>query len=81
MDPNREVNEAAQGNPLATKVYDAFHGAIEDAKAKVGTGVLFDLHGMVSSFSVESFLTYLWLAVSQSRPVGNWLRVTIKQTG
>ena len=45
LDPNREVNEAAQGNAEAVQAYETFHGFIETASEAVGRGVLFDLHG------------------------------------
>ena len=45
MDPNRDIEEAAQGDPLAEMVYNQFHQSVEDAKAKVGRGILIDVHG------------------------------------
>jgi hypothetical protein len=49
LDVNREVVEAAQGNPLAIAAYDAFHQACADARnaviAQWGSGFYLDLHG------------------------------------
>lgn len=45
LDPNREKDEAAQGESKAIKAYEEFHAKIEEAKAKVKVGILFDLHG------------------------------------
>jgi len=47
LDPNRPVDEAAQGNKLATKAYDAYHGSIEHAKKTFDgkPGLLLDFHG------------------------------------
>ena len=49
LDVNREIVEAAQGNPLAEAAYLAFHQAIAEARAAVlaqwGFGFYFDLHG------------------------------------
>ena len=48
MDPNREINQAAQGDPLAIEAYNEFHGSIEAAISSIaGRGILFDLHGQV----------------------------------
>ena len=48
MDPNREINEAAQGDELAIDAYNTFHGYISAAiEAVGGRGILFDLHGQV----------------------------------
>jgi len=35
------------GNRLAEEAWRDFHGFIEEAKATVGTGILFDMHGQV----------------------------------
>jgi len=47
LDPNREVNEAAQGNEKALKAYNAFHGSIEHAQKTFNgkPGFLLDFHG------------------------------------
>lgn len=49
LDPNREVNEAAQGNPDAIKAWKLYHSLIEQARAAVvrqhGFAFLIDLHG------------------------------------
>ncbi|CAD5125004.1 DgyrCDS13244 [Dimorphilus gyrociliatus] len=46
MDPNREVNEATFGDPLATQVYNDFHNFINQAKNAIsGDGLLIDMHG------------------------------------
>ncbi|MCB1077637.1 MAG: N-formylglutamate amidohydrolase, partial [Verrucomicrobiae bacterium] len=49
VDCNREIAEAAQGNPAAEALWRAFHRSISEAcevvREKWGTGVYFDLHG------------------------------------
>jgi hypothetical protein len=49
LDPNREVEEAAQENPIAAKAWAEYHGAIEQAcEAAVrqhGVAFFIDLHG------------------------------------
>ncbi len=49
VDCNREVDEAAQGDPAATQAYADFHGFITRASAAVakasGAGLYIDLHG------------------------------------
>ena len=47
LDPNREINEAAQGNELAMQAFDEFHGFITQAKNEIQRGIVFDLHGQV----------------------------------
>jgi hypothetical protein len=49
LDANRELEEAAQGDPLAIRAWHEYHLFIEAAKAKVeadwGAGFYFDIHG------------------------------------
>lgn len=49
LDVNREIVEAAQGDPLATAAYQSFHQACTDARNTVtsqwGVGMYLDLHG------------------------------------
>ncbi len=49
LDPNREIEEAAQGNPYAELAWHEYHGYIDDAKAIVtedhGAGLYLDVHG------------------------------------
>lgn len=49
LDPNREIKEAAQGNPLAERAWREFHasikGALAAAVAKHGFAFLVDIHG------------------------------------
>ncbi|MDP3069460.1 MAG: N-formylglutamate amidohydrolase [Opitutaceae bacterium] len=49
LDPNREIEEAAQGDPLAQKAWRDFHAAIQGALAAAvarhGFAFLIDLHG------------------------------------
>lgn len=49
LDPNREIVEAAQGDPIAELAWNEFHGFISQARATVavhhGSGLLFDMHG------------------------------------
>ena len=49
LDPNREIEEAAQGNPYAEWAWGEFHGFIEAAAETVaqqyGRGFYVDLHG------------------------------------
>jgi len=47
LDPNREIEEAAQGDEQAINAYEAYHGSIENAKENFGgkPGLLLDFHG------------------------------------
>jgi hypothetical protein len=49
LDPNREIVEAAQGNPAAERAWWEYHTFIEEARKKVeeasGEGLYVDLHG------------------------------------
>lgn len=49
LDANREIVEAAQGNPQAELAWHEFHGLIQAAKdssvARYGTALLIDVHG------------------------------------
>jgi len=65
LDANREVGEAADGDPNATMAWEAYHAGLEAAReevsARFGGGLLLDLHG--HGHSVERFeLGYLLTA-------------------
>ncbi len=48
LDPNREVEEAAQDNPFAEHAWTEYHGWIERARSRVavrGGGLYIDMHG------------------------------------
>jgi hypothetical protein len=49
LDPNRPLEEAAQGDPHAERAWHDFHGFIAEARAAVvaahGRGILLDIHG------------------------------------
>ncbi len=49
LDCNRELSEAAQGDPVATATWKRFHEAAEDVEQQItqsfGTGLTIDLHG------------------------------------
>jgi len=45
LDPNREIVEAAQGNPDAEIAWLEYHGFIDSSKALHNGGVVIDLHG------------------------------------
>lgn len=49
LDCNRDIEEAAQGDPLASATWKLYHGAIEamrkDISVKFGCGLLLDIHG------------------------------------
>lgn len=49
LDPNREIVEAAQGNPIAILAWEEYHRFIEQARAAVvkkhGFAFLIDMHG------------------------------------
>ena len=49
LDPNREITEAAQGNPFAENAWSEFQGSIEVAAEIVtrdfGSGLYLDIHG------------------------------------
>lgn len=50
LDPNRELEDAAQGDPEAQKAWRAFHRFVNEARqtveARFGAGLLLDLHGL-----------------------------------
>lgn len=48
LDPNREIEEAAQGNPFAERAWTEYHGYIDHARTVAsvrGEGMYFDMHG------------------------------------
>jgi len=49
VDCNRELEEAAQGDPVAAAVWERFHGAAAEARKRVsqmhGAGLVLDIHG------------------------------------
>merc|ERR1719431_1636370 len=47
MDPNRVIEDAAQGNKVAKEAFNAYHDTIVKAKASLGgnPGLLVDFHG------------------------------------
>lgn len=49
VDCNRALEEAAQGDPVATAVWERFHGAAAEARKRVtqmhGAGLVIDIHG------------------------------------
>lgn len=69
LDANREVGEAADGDPNATMAWEAYHAGLEaarqDVSARFGGGLLLDLHG--HGHSVERFELGYLLTASQLR--------------
>ena len=49
VDMNRDLTEGAQGNPVAVAAYNFYHYCIQRAKGAGHRGILFDIHGQVSS--------------------------------
>ena len=48
MDPNREIQEAAEGNPFAERAWTEYHDFIRSARVTIttnGEGMFFDMHG------------------------------------
>jgi len=49
LDANRDIGDAADGNPLAEEAWRKFHEYVDDAKEEVerkfGKGILLDMHG------------------------------------
>ena len=48
LDPNRDIDEAAQADPFAEQAWNEYHRYIERARAEVrvrGEGMYFDVHG------------------------------------
>ncbi len=58
LDPNRDIGQAAQTNRIAEAAYDDFHGFIRRARAAVGRGILFDMHGQCAGYN-STMLGYL----------------------
>jgi N-formylglutamate amidohydrolase len=67
LDPNRESEEAAQGEKYALRAWEEYHHYIETAKAQVtqqfGSGLIFDMHGHGANpdgfYDLRSWLGYL----------------------
>lgn len=61
LDPNREIQQAAEGDQKAEKAYNEFHGKIELAKSLMGgPGLLIDFHGQTHKQN-STELGYLYL--------------------
>jgi len=58
LDPNREIEAAAQGNAAAIKVYNAYHDSIKHAIENFDgkPGFLLDFHGYKDEFSQNNTL-------------------------
>eukprot|EP00090_Calanus_glacialis_P016318 TRINITY_DN25571_c0_g1_i1.p1 TRINITY_DN25571_c0_g1~~TRINITY_DN25571_c0_g1_i1.p1 ORF type:complete len:317 (-),score=83.23 TRINITY_DN25571_c0_g1_i1:111-950(-) len=56
LDPNRPVEQAAQGNDEAIAAYEAFHGSIKHAHAALGgePGLHIDFHGYTDIYRQNS---------------------------
>ena len=56
LDPNRPVEQAAQGNDEAIAAYEAFHGSIKHAHAALGveSGLHIDFHGYTDIYRQNS---------------------------
>lgn len=69
LDANREVGEAADGDPHAAEAWQTYHSALEEAAEGImqrfGSGLLLDLHG--HGHSVERFELGYLLTASQLR--------------
>lgn len=80
LDPNRELEEAAQDDPRAEQAWREFHGFIEHASARVvaehGEGFYIDLHGhghAIQRLELGYLLTASELAQSDAAlDRGNW---------
>ena len=67
LDPNRESEEAAQGEKYAMRAWEEYHYYIETAKSQItsqfGSGILFDMHGHGINpdgvYDLRSWLGYL----------------------
>ncbi len=55
VDVNRGVGEAAQGNRIATQVFNDYHNYIHEAKKTFGRGLVLDLHGQVRYAFIHSY--------------------------
>ncbi len=71
LDPNREEEEAAQGNPFALQAWREFHRFVRVARdtvrARYGSGLLLDLHGHAHEIQ-RLELGYLLSAETLNRP-------------
>ena len=84
MDANREIGEAAQGNPHAERAWYEYHGFIQDAKDRVnadwGTGHYFDFHINIHSGEWTEFglgLSPDDLALSDQELDTDWYRAPV----
>merc|ERR1712106_988396 len=78
MDPNREIIEAAQGNPKAEEAWRDYHGFIDEAKQKERVGVVIDLHGQ-SHRRNSTELGYLLSSAQLNRGDFNSALSSVKQ--
>ena len=59
LDPNRELDNAAQGNPLAEEAWKLFHGYIDKFSEEVQRGIMFDMHGQVGEIKTTQQYVYI----------------------
>ena len=55
LDPNREIKEAAEEDPLAEKAYNIYHDYIRDARTtlgEAGSGLILDIHGQAHGYDM-----------------------------
>jgi len=65
LDPNRPVEQAAQGNPEAIAAYEAFHGSIKHAHEALGGqhGLHIDFHGYTDTYRQNNtMIGYLFVS-------------------
>ena len=69
MDPNRVIEDAAQGHPGAIAAYNAYHGTIIKAKAALGNtpGLLIDFHGQAHKQNSTEIGYLIWKAQLNSQ--------------
>lgn len=69
LDANRDVGEAADGDPHAAEAWQTYHSALEDASNEItrrfGSGLLLDLHG--HGHAIQRFELGYLLTASQLR--------------
>jgi len=78
LDPNRDIIEAAQGNPKAEEAWREYHGLIDEAKQKERVGVVIDLHGQ-SHRRNSTELGYLLSSAQLNRGDFNSAQSSVKQ--
>lgn len=87
LDPNREIKEAAEGDPLAEKAYNIYHDYIRDARTtlgEAGPGLILDIHGQAHGYNMTELGYLIWkdnLNSGNYKPEDTSIRGLVERTG